>query len=233
MFFAFNHCGRRRPKPHGSNPRGRSRRLRWALALLGAGLVGLLAAGAHAQQVDTTLSRDAVLRDAGIPALGNPQGDITIVEYFDYQCPYCRKVAPDLDQVVREDGHVRLVMKDWPILGPPSDFASRLVLATRYQDKYEASHRALIAAKGRLTETVIRDTLAQAGVDVARAEADVAAHRDDIDALLKRNGTQAEAFDFHGTPAFIVGTFRVPGVIDAAMFKRAIADARAAAKAKK
>jgi len=232
MFFASDHKRRRTPGEGGSISRGRT--LRLALALIGAGLAALPAAGAPAQQVDTTLSRDAVLRDAEIPALGNPKGDLTVVEYFDYQCPYCRKVAPDLDQVVREDGHVRLVMKDWPILGPPSDVAARLVLATRYQDKYEVSHRALMAAKGRLTETSIRDTLAQAGVDMARADADLATHRDDIDALLKRNNAQAEAFDFHGTPAFIVGTFRVPGVIDAAMFKRAIADARAAAaKAKK
>jgi protein-disulfide isomerase len=216
-----------------SRPAGRARRLRLVLVLIGAGLAGLWAADGRAQHVDTTLSRDSVLRDAEIPALGNPQGDITIVAYFDYQCPYCRKIAPDLDQVVREDGHVRLVMKDWPILGPPSDFAAQLVLATRYQGKYEASHRALIAAKGRLTETVIRDTLAGAGVDVGRAEADLASHRDDIEALLKRNNAQAEAFDFHGTPAFIVGTFRVPGVIDAAMFKRAIADARAAAAKQK
>jgi protein-disulfide isomerase len=213
---------------------GPSRRRWLALALVAMGLSALPAADGRAQRADPTLSRDAVLRDPEIPVLGNPQGDITIVAYFDYQCPYCRKIAPDLDQVVREDGHVRLVMKDWPILGPPSDFAARLVLATRYQDKYAVSHHALMAAKGRLTESGIRDTLTEAGVDVARAEADLAAHRDDIDALLKRNNAQAEAFDFHGTPAFIVGTFRVPGVITAEMFKAAIADARtAAAKAKK
>jgi protein-disulfide isomerase len=187
-----------------------------------------------AQDVDNVLSRDSVLRDAGIPAMGNPQGDITVVEYFDYQCPYCRKFAPDLAQVVKEDGKVRLVMKDWPILGPPSDVAARLVLATRYQNKYEQSHQALMAAKGRLTETGIRDTLSKAGVDVARAEADLDAHRSEIDALLKRNNAQAEAFGFQGTPAFIIGTFRVPGVLEVAMFKQAIADARvAAAKQKK
>ncbi len=171
-----------------------------------------------------------VLRDAEIPALGNPDGDITIVEYFDYQCPYCKKVAPELAQVVKEDGKVRLVMKDWPILGPPSDLAARLVLATRYQNKYQASHDALIGLKGRLTETSLRETLTQAGVDVAKADADLVAHKTEIEAVLKRNNTQAEAFGFRGTPAFIVGTFRIPGVLDAAMFKRAIADARAAAK---
>jgi protein-disulfide isomerase len=200
-------------------------------AVIAAALAGVATDG-RAQGADP-LSRDAVLRDADIPALGNPKGDITIVEYFDYQCPYCREIAPELDRVVREDGQVRLVVKDWPILGPPSDVAAKLVLATRYQGKYEQSHRALIAAKGRLTETAIRDTLKGVGVDLDKADADLAAHRDDIDTLLKRNNDQAEAFGFQGTPAFIVGTFRVPGVIDAAMFKQAIADARAAAKQKK
>src|SRR5882762_6809242 len=108
-------------------------------------VVAICAPGGARAEDDDVLSRDSVLRDREIPALGNPDGDITIVEYFDYQCPYCKKVAPDLAQVVKDDGKVRLVMKDWPVLGPPSDLAARLVLATRYQDKYEASHQALIA----------------------------------------------------------------------------------------
>ncbi len=95
------------------------------------------------------------------------------------------------------------------------------------------SHDALIRLKGRLTETSLREALTQAGVDVAKADADLIAHQSEIEAVLKRNNTQAEAFGFRGTPAFIVGTFRIPGVLDAAMFKRAIADARAAAKPSK
>jgi protein-disulfide isomerase len=176
------------------------------------------------------LTKDAVLRDADNPVLGNPQGDITIVEYFDYQCPYCKKISPVLDQVVSEDKKVRLVLKDWPILGDPSGYAARLVLAAKYQNKYETAHRALIGKVGRLTEAVIDDTLAQAGVDVAKAKADLAANKATIDALLKRNNDQAEAFGFRGTPAFVVGTFRVPGGLTAEQFKLAIADARKAAK---
>lgn len=176
------------------------------------------------------LSKDAVLRDPEIPALGNPKGDITIVEYFDYQCPYCKKISPVLDQVLREDGNVRLVLKDWPILGDPSGYAARLVLAAKYQNKYEAAHRALIVKVGRLTEGAIDETLTQAGIDVAKAKADLAANKVTIDALLKRNNEQAEAFGFRGTPAFVVGTFRVPGGLTAEQFKLAIADARKAAK---
>lgn len=205
--------------------------LRRAVAASLIGMVMALGAGgAGAEEADDVLSREKVLRDPAIPAMGNPDGDITIVEWFDYQCPYCKKLAPDLAKVIKEDGKVRLVMKEWPILGPPSGLASRLVLATRYQDKYEASHKALMTTKGRLTETTLRETLAKAGVDIPKAEADMLAHKDDIEALLKRNNAQAEAFGFNSTPSFIIGTFRVPGVLDAAMFKRAIADARAMAK---
>jgi protein-disulfide isomerase len=203
-------------------------------ACLAAGLLAaLLVAAPAAAAEENILSRDAVLRDAEIPVFGNPQGDITIVEFYDYQCPYCKKLAPDLAKVVQEDGRIRLVMKDWPILGPASETASRLVLATRHQGKYQAAHDALMGLRGQLTEAVLRGALEQAGVDLAKADADLVAHKDEIEALLKRNNAQAEAFGFFATPSFIVGTFRIPGVIDAAMFKRAVADARAAAAKEK
>lgn len=176
------------------------------------------------------LSRDKILRDSEIPVLGNPDGDITIVEYSDYQCPFCKKIAPIVDQVVKDDGKIRLVVKDWPILGPPSPYAAKLVLATKYQNKYEAAHRALIGHVGRLTESTIDETLAAAGVDVIKAKADLEANKASIDALLARNNEQAEGLGFNGTPAFIVGTFRVPGGLTAEQFKLAIADAREVAK---
>jgi protein-disulfide isomerase len=175
------------------------------------------------------LSRKAVQRDPDIPDLGNPQGDITIVEYFDYQCPYCKKTAPELAQVAKEDGKVRIVLKDWPIFGPASAYAAKMALASKFQDKYEEAHDALIAAKTKLTEAAVDDLLAKAGVDVAKATADRTAHAQEIDALLARNDAQARALGFRGTPGFIIGTFRVPGSLDAAGFKQAIADARKAA----
>jgi protein-disulfide isomerase len=188
---------------------------------------------AHAQSASADiLSRDAVLRDPDIPDLGNPQGDVTIVEYFDYQCPYCKKAAPDLAQVAREDGKVRIVLKDWPIFGPASAYAAKMALASKFQNKYEEAHDALIAAKAKLTEAAVDDLLAKAGVDVGRATADRTTHQQEIDALLARNDAQARAFGFRGTPGFIIGTFRVPGSLNAAGFKRAISDARNAAAAK-
>ena len=175
---------------------------------------------------DGGLSRDSVLRDPEIPALGNPRGDVTIVEYFDYQCPYCKKVDPELMRVAQEDGKVRVVFKDWSIFGAPSIYAAKMALASKYQNKYPEAHKALISAKSKLTEAVVRDLLEKAGVDVARTTADLQANQKAIDAVLARNNSQAEAFGFQGTPAFIIGTFRVPGVLDAAGFKQAISDAR-------
>jgi protein-disulfide isomerase len=196
-------------------------------------VLGSLSPGvAHAQERDA-LSRETVLRDPEIPAMGNPDGDVTIVEWFDYQCPYCKKIAPDLAQVVKEDGKIRLVYKDWPILGDASKYAARLVLAAKFQGKHAAAHQALISHKGRLTDSVTDEVLAKAGVDVAKAKADLDARGKEIDALLARNNEQAEAFGFNGTPSYIIGTFRVPGGLSVELFKRAIADAREAAKKSK
>ncbi|BEV46271.1 MAG TPA: DsbA family protein [Hyphomicrobium sp.] len=181
-------------------------------------------------QDDNVTSRERILRDPEIPPLGNPDGDVTIVEWFDYQCPYCKTLSPELEKIIKEDGKVRLVLKDWPILGPPSPEASRLVIAAKYQGKFEAAHKALMTRVGRLTSGTLEEALTKAGVDVARAKSDLEAHKADIDALLARNNEQAEALGFNSTPSFIVGTFRIPGVMKPELFKLAIADARAKAK---
>ncbi|WP_049769371.1 DsbA family protein [Nitrobacter hamburgensis] len=208
------------------------RRMLGALSL-GAAMAGLGRAPALADVPDEVLTEARVLRDPEIPPAGNEHGDVTIVEYFDYNCPYCRKLAPELAQVVHDDGKVRLIFKDWPILGPVSVYASRLALATKYQGKFIAAHEALMSTSSRLTEPRIRDLLAGATIDVDRALKDMAANAGTIDTILKRNNDQAAAFGFNGTPAFIIGKFRVPGPLTMAQFDQAIADARKAAAAKK
>ena len=199
-----------------------------ALGALGAGALMLGSHSALAQD-ETVLTEALVLRDPDIPAAGNPDGDITIVEYFDYQCPYCRKIEPELRQVVQDDGKVRLVWKDWPVLGEASVIAARLALASKYQDKFAAAHEALIGVNSKLTGPRIPELLAAAGIDVDRLNRDHAANAKKIDAILARNNDQATAFGFKGTPSFIVGKFRVPGVLSMADFERVIADARKAA----
>jgi len=211
--------------------------MRAAFSMMGAYLIAAaiaaLSAAAFAEGFDDTLSRDAVLRDPEIPVLGNPQGDLTVVEYFDYQCPYCKKIAPEIAKVVREDGKIRLVLKDWPIFGPISKSAAELALAAKYQNKYQEAHDALIGAKEKLSDANISELLTKAGIDNEKTRQDLQAHQKTIADVLIHNNAQADAFGFQGTPGFIVGFFRVPGVVEMKVFKQIIADARAAAKKRK
>jgi len=213
----------------------RRRTRREALGLLGAGtlMLGVAPGPALGQSDDETVLTEAlVLRDPDIPAAGNIDGDITIVEYFDYQCPYCRKLEPELRQVVQDDGKVRLVLKDWPILGPVSVIAARMALASKFQDKYIQAHEALIGVNSKLTEPRMRELLAGAAIDVDRLNRDLVTNAKAIDAIIARNGDQATAFGFKGTPSFIVGKYRVPGILTMAQFDQVIADARKAAASK-
>ena len=198
---------------------------RAALGLMAVG-VTLLGGSAAAQEEEKVLTEAAVLRDPEIPVAGNAKGDISIVEWFDYQCPYCRKIAPDLQQIAQDDGKLRLVWKDWPILGDVSKVASRMALAAKYQDKFQAAHEAMMGLTTKLTEPRIDEVLAGAGIDIDRLKRDLATNAATIDAVLARNNAQAEAFGFQGTPSFIVGKFRVPGVLTKEQFVQAIADAR-------
>jgi protein-disulfide isomerase len=211
--------------------RGRSRRDMLGAIAVGAAtlvMVPRLMAPRLARAQDAEPSEAPVLRDPDVPVTGNLQGDISIVEWFDYQCPYCRKLEPELRQVVQDDGKVRLVLKDWPILGPVSVVAARMALACKFQDKYVQAHDARMGVSSRLTEPRIAELLADAGVDVDRARRDLDANAKTIDAILARNADQARGFSFKGTPAFIVGKFRVPGVLTMAQFEQVIADARKA-----
>jgi protein-disulfide isomerase len=222
-------------QPIGAGWLNQGRTRREALGVFGAA-GAMLAFGAQSASAqdneEKVLTEALVLRDPDIPATGNVDGDVTIVEYFDYQCPYCRKVEPELRQVVQDDGKVRLVLKDWPVLGPVSVIAARMALASKYQDKYLQAHEALIGVNSKLTEPRIRELLSAAGLDIDRVSRDLAANAKAIDAILARNNDQATAFGFRGTPSFIIGKFRVPGVLTMAQFDQAIADARKAAPKK-
>jgi protein-disulfide isomerase len=205
------------------------------IALGGASMLAGLSTSALAAPKDTTLpmenilSEAAVLRDPDLFVAGNPDGDITIVNYTDYQCPYCRKSDVDLRQVVKDDGKIRLVFKEWPVLGPASVAAARMVMAAKYQDKYLPAHEAMITSTTRLTDDIIRERLAAAGIDVNRASKDLEANKAKIEEILARNNNQAKAFGFRGTPAFIIGKFRVNSPLNAMQFERAVLDARKAA----
>jgi protein-disulfide isomerase len=198
-------------------------------------LIALIASAstlqAHAEpQGPAALSEASIFRDPDLPALGDLQGDITIVEYFDYQCPFCKTFHPELSKIVRDDGHIRLVVKAWPVFGDVSVYAAKLALAAGYQNKFAEAHEALISVNEKLSEDSAQNALAQAGIDVERAKRDLVTNQRAINAVLERNEAQASALEFPGTPGFIVGHLRVPGALDPENFKQAIADARAAEK---
>lgn len=180
-----------------------------------------LAIPALAQSVPTV---EEVLFDPEIPVLGNPEGDVTVAEYFDYQCPFCKRGHEELMDVVREDGNVRLVMKDWPIFGVASVHASSLVLAAG--DSYGRALSALMATPGRLGKDDVDTILRNAGLDPSALFAAFKNDMDRVDGILARNMDQANAFGFGGTPAFIIGTRIYHGAMDRQAVLEAIAAAR-------
>lgn len=170
------------------------------------------------------LTVEEVLFDPQIPVLGNPDGDVTIAEYFDYQCPFCKRGHQDLIDVVREDGNVRLVMKDWPIFGSASVHASSLVLAAG--NDYEKALHAVMATKARLSAEDVDTVLKKAGLDPQILLAAFKKDQDRIDGILARNMDQANAFGFGGTPAFLVNNRVYHGAMDKQALRTAITAAR-------
>ncbi len=159
------------------------------------------------------------------PVIGNENGDVTIVEFFDYTCVYCKAVEPRLAEAVRRDGNVRLVLKEYPILTPESLIASRAALASIQQGKYAAYHRAMMAYAGILDERAIFDTAEQVGLDVAQLKQDMAAP-DIADAIIA-NFNLARALRRFQTPSFIVGSRILTEDSADIDFPKRIADARA------
>jgi protein-disulfide isomerase len=156
--------------------------------------------------------------------LGNPKGNVTLVEFFDYNCGYCKAMFPALMDVVKADGNVKLVVKEFPILGPPSVTASKAALAARKQTKYNELHLALMSHKGALTDDGVIQIAMDAGLDVAKLQKDMADPA--ISAILNKNRDLAQDLDIQGTPALIIGETLVPGAIDKARMAELIKIAR-------
>lgn len=173
----------------------------------------------------------AVLHDPEAPEAGNPKGDITIVTYFDYNCPFCKQSEPHLKKLVETDGKIRLVYKDWPILTDASMYGAQIALGAKHQGKYQEAHDALLAIPGRkIPKKTMLEALAPTGIDLKRAGEDMKAHAAEITALLQRNMDQAEAMGLQGTPAYLIGPFKVTQALDFSGFKDAVAKARASRK---
>jgi protein-disulfide isomerase len=195
--------------------------------LYGIALLGV-AGGLQAEDVGAVpkSAEVAILRNPGTPPAGATNADVTLVEYFDYNCPFCKKLAPGLHGLLKTDARVALVYKDWPILSDVSRYAARLALAAGWQGKYLLAHDTLMAAERLASNGQVDSLLLEAGLDMERLKADAKAHGAEIDALLRRNDTEARALGIRGTPGLLVGRHIINGVYDVPGLKQAVAAAR-------
>ncbi|EIZ79888.1 DSBA-like thioredoxin domain protein [Novosphingobium sp. Rr 2-17] len=198
---------------------------------------GLLAAVACALPITSAgaqqrpdLSRKAVVDDPVAPKRAGASYDVTIVEFFDYNCPYCRTMEPVLNALLAADPKVRMVYRDWPIFGPASREAARAAVASKWQGRHAAFHEALMTSPARLDSAGIRAAAARAKVDWPRLQRDLEAHGAEIDALLARTDAIAESFRFAGTPALIVGPQAIAGAVDLPTLRGLVAAARSKSK---
>lgn len=188
----------------------------------------------EAQKASTIKSRIVALRkdlveDPNAPVLGNPKGDVTLVEFFDYRCPFCRRVEPWLQTLIEQDSRLRVVEKEFPILGPASVYAARVALAARKQGRHTAFRLALMAREGKIDENdihedLILDAAKSAGVDIDRMNVDMKSP--DVEGEIAENMRIAKSRGLTGTPAFIIGTELVPGATDLATLRAMVDDAR-------
>ncbi|MCE4224681.1 DsbA family protein [Methylobacterium sp. C25] len=168
--------------------------------------------------------------DPAAPHGGNESGDVLVVAFFDYNCPFCRRAEPELRRFIETDGRIRLVYKDWPVLSDASVVGARLALAAAYQGRYETAHRALMAAPGRrIALDQMRAILQGAGIDMTRLDADAAGHAGEIGAQLARNDAHARELGLTAVPAILVGGRRVVGGFDQENFSEFAALARGGA----
>jgi protein-disulfide isomerase len=145
----------------------------------------------------------------GSPVLGNPSGDVTVVEFFDYNCGYCRRMTKDIFELVEDDGNIRYVLKELPIFGEGSRFAAKAALAAARQGRYGDYHYALMTADQKIDEAAAMAIAAKVGLDVAQLKVDMLDPA--LDAELDQNFALANALKVEGTPAMLVGRQFVPG----------------------
>jgi protein-disulfide isomerase len=154
---------------------------------------------------------DEIFRAKGDLVAGNPNGSVTMVEFFDYNCGYCKRAFPDVMKLTETDRDLRLVMKEFPILGPGSTYAARAALASRKQGKYWEYHRALMGHEGRIDEGVADELAKGVGLDVDKLKADMGDAT--VSDVIEANMKLAEALAIQGTPAFIIDETLIPGAV--------------------
>lgn len=167
-------------------------------------------------------------QDPQSPVVGNPKGNVTLIEFFDYRCPYCRQASPMLKALLKSDPNIRMVYKELPVLGPDSIAASRLSLAVFLEapDKYMALHDALFDFRGDVTPDIVLAHLEELDLDLAKIQARAAS--DEVGAMIQKNLVLAQKLGIQGTPAFVVGDTVIPGYVEGPQLQLAIQAARRA-----
>ena len=169
-------------------------------------------------------NRVALIGHPMSPVSGNPEGDVTLVEFFDYQCGYCKRSLESVMDLLEGDPGLRIVWKDFPVLGQVSTFAALASMAAQKQGKYLELHKALMGADERLTEESVMEIAGQVGLDLERLQQDMADR--EIVAYLQETQRLARELGINGTPAFVIGNTLVPGAVDGARLRQLIAEAR-------
>lgn len=156
---------------------------------------------------------------------GNPDGDVTIVEFFDVRCGYCKRLEPTMAQLLAKDGKIRLVYKDLPVLGPASVLGAKAVMAARRQNAYEKMREALMRGSPEITMASIQAEAKKLNLDWDKLSRDMEdpAIRTQIDGNL----ALAQTLGIQGTPAMVVGSELIPGAVGLDELRRAVTDARA------
>jgi protein-disulfide isomerase len=201
---------------------------RGAAALFGAAIVAVaVAAFAQTPSLISPEAQKRIIDAPGVSVLGSTSPDVVVVEYLDFNCPFCRKLAPSFQSLLKSDPKVAVIFKDWPIFGGVSVYAARCALAAQWQGQYEKAHDALISAPRLSQNEQVDETLSQAGIDISRMHHDLQQHGAEIEALLKRNSNEARALGIRGTPGILVGRQTVSNVADLADLQAAVSNARA------
>lgn len=175
------------------------------------------------QKVTLKTKQDELLHDPLSPVSGNPKGEITVVEFYDYRCGFCKRAAPAVTELQKVDPRVRVVYKDFPILGEASELAAKAALASYAQGKHQAFHEALLESHVDVTKESILKIATKVGLDAKRLEVDMANPK--WQAVIAKNRALARELGISGTPGFIVGNELVPGALDLNGLKELIARA--------
>lgn len=201
-----------------------------ALAVLAAALsatAGSAAPGKFDENASIEEKRRYFTEDSAAPQISPAHYDVTIIEYMDYQCPYCRATHVPLKRLIATDPRIRVIFRDWPVFGPESQHAALVAIASKYQGKYVAVHDALMETPLPLTKDKTKAAAIKAGANWDRLQRDMVDHADEIADLFERNEAQANMIGLEGTPGFIIGEVQSFGGMTLEQLRKSVSRARA------